>query len=76
MQGIFVDTGGWYATIVRKDHDHDAARQFLADNDAPLLTSDYVMDETVTLLQSRVGHNYAAADPTRGGVLPTAHPLY
>ncbi len=61
MQSIFVDTGGWYATIVRKDHDHKAAKEFLTNNKLPLITSDYVMDETVTLLQSRVGHNYAVS---------------
>lgn len=59
MQNIFVDTGGWYASIVRKDSDHNAAKQFLLNNEMTLITSDYVMDETVTLLQSRVGHNYA-----------------
>ncbi len=59
MQSIFVDTGGWYAAIVRKDHDHKTAKQFLMNNKFPLITSDYVMDETVTLLQSRIGHNYA-----------------
>ena len=57
MQSIFVDTSGWYATIVRKDHDHKAAKQFLSNNKLLLLTSDYVMDETVTLLQSRIGYN-------------------
>jgi len=61
MQSVFVDTDGWYAAIVRKDHDHKAAKQFLANNDFPLMTSDYVMDETVTLLQSRAGHNYAVS---------------
>ncbi len=59
MRKIFVDTGGWYAAVARKDHDHEAARQFLSSNHLPLLTSDYVMDETVTLLQSRLGHSYA-----------------
>ncbi len=59
MQSIFVDTGGWYAAMVRKDHDHEKAKQFLNDNTLPLITSDYVMDETVTLLLSRVGHSYA-----------------
>ena len=59
MQGVFVDTGAWYATIVRKDRDHKAAKQFLKDNKLPLITTDYIMDETVTLLQSRVGHRYA-----------------
>jgi len=59
MQSIFVDTGGLYAAIVSKDHDHPAARPFLRNNTLPLMTSDYVMDETATLLQSRVGHRYA-----------------
>ena len=59
MNGIFVDTGGWYAAIDRKDRDHEAARRFLENNSLPLITTDYVMDETVTLLQIRLGHYYA-----------------
>lgn len=46
MNGIFVDTGGWYAAIDRKDRDHEAARRFLENNSLPLITTDYVMDET------------------------------
>ena len=59
IQQVFVDTGAWYAAMVRKDRDHDAAKRFLKNNTSPLMTSDYVMDETVTLLLSRVGHRYA-----------------
>ena len=59
MNGIFVDTGGWYAAIDRQDHGHEAARQFLENNRLPLVTTDYIMDETVTLLQVRLGHGYA-----------------
>ena len=59
MESIFVDTGGWYAAMVRKDTDHAAAKDFLLRNALPLITSDYVMDETITLLQARVGHEYA-----------------
>ena len=59
MKGIFVDTGGWYAVSDRKDCDHEAARQFLETNHLPLITTDYIVDETVTLLQSRLGHSYA-----------------
>lgn len=59
MQRIFVDTGAWYAAMVRKDQDHEAAKLFLQGNTSLLITSDYVMDETVTLLLSRVGHSYA-----------------
>lgn len=45
--------------MVRKDRDHEAAKALLKSNTQPLITSDYVMDETVTLLLSRVGHSYA-----------------
>jgi uncharacterized protein len=59
IQSIFVDTGAWYAAMVRRDRDHEAAKQFLKNNALLLITTDYVMDETVTLLLSRVGHSYA-----------------
>ena len=59
IQSIFVDTSAWYAVMVRKDRDHEAAKALLKSNTQPLITSDYVMDETVTLLLSRVGHSYA-----------------
>jgi predicted nucleic acid-binding protein len=48
MNGIFVDTGGWYAAIDRQDRSHEVARHFLENNQLPLVTTDYVMDETVT----------------------------
>ncbi len=50
MERVFVDTGGRYAAIVCRNHDHEAAREFLSDNRRQLLTSDYVLNETVTLL--------------------------
>ena len=59
MPHIFADTSGWFAAIVRKDHEHKRAKQFLTENKVPLITSDYIVDETVTLLQSRVGHKFA-----------------
>jgi len=50
---IFVDTGAWYASLVPTDPDHTKAVQWLAGNDSPLLTTDYVIDETLTLLRAR-----------------------
>lgn len=50
---IFVDTGAWYASLVPTDPDHTRAAQWLAKNDLPLLTTDYVIDETLTLLRAR-----------------------
>jgi predicted nucleic acid-binding protein len=50
---IFVDTGGWFATFAVDDPDHAAADAWLANNKQPLLTTDYVIDETLTLLRIR-----------------------
>ena len=50
---IFVDTGAWYASLVPNDPDHASAGQWLTANRSPLLTTDYVIDETLTLLRVR-----------------------
>ena len=50
---IFVDTGAWFAAFVPNDAHHAAARRWLDSNTEPLLTSDYVLDELLTLLRVR-----------------------
>lgn len=50
---IFVDTSAWFALYVPEDADHTAARAFLTVNREPFLTTDYVIDELLTLLRSR-----------------------
>lgn len=50
---IFVDTSAWFAVSVASDSDHASAAIWLAQNEEPLLTSDYVVDETLTLLRAR-----------------------
>ncbi|MGJ3252224.1 MAG: type II toxin-antitoxin system VapC family toxin [Elainellaceae cyanobacterium] len=50
---IFVDTGAWFASAVPSDSDHSAATQWLKQNVEPLLTTDYIIDETLTLLRMR-----------------------
>lgn len=50
---IFVDTGAWYASLVPNDPEHSRAARWLAANRSPLLTTDYVIDETLTLLRAR-----------------------
>jgi len=50
---IFVDTSGWFASIVSTDVDHDAAQQWFQNNNEPLFTTDYIIDETLTLFRSR-----------------------
>lgn len=50
---IFVDTGVWFARIVRKDPEHDRVKAWFSSNREPLVTSDYCIDETLTLLSVR-----------------------
>jgi predicted nucleic acid-binding protein len=50
---IFVDTGAWFALLVPEDRDHLAAGSWLGRNDQPLVTTDYVIDELLTLLRVR-----------------------
>jgi predicted nucleic acid-binding protein len=50
---IFVDTGAWFAAFVPNDPDHVAADTWLEANREPLVTTDYVVDELLTLLKMR-----------------------
>ena len=59
---VFVDTGAWIALIDKSDDYHEAATKIYANlerRSAWLITSDYVIDETVTWLRYKVGHNAA-----------------
>jgi predicted nucleic acid-binding protein len=50
---IFVDTGAWFASFVPSDPDHAAASAWFDSNTQPLVTTDYVVDELLTLLKIR-----------------------
>ena len=50
---IFVDTSAWFAAVVPTDSDYPQAARWLAANSEQLLTTDYVIDETLTLLRAR-----------------------
>jgi uncharacterized protein len=50
---IFVDTGAWFASVVPSDSDYPLASAWLNQNTKPLITTDYVVDETLTLLRMR-----------------------
>ncbi len=50
---IFIDTSGWFASSVPWDGRHSEAAAWLASCDEPLVTTDYVVDETLTLLRVR-----------------------
>jgi predicted nucleic acid-binding protein len=48
-----VDTGAWVAYISPDDQYHRRAYQWMLQNRQPLLTTDYVIDEALTLLKAR-----------------------
>jgi predicted nucleic acid-binding protein len=54
---IFVDTSAWYAVEVEDDVNHEASCKFLSKiasgKHGIAITTDYVLDETLTLLRSR-----------------------
>ena len=59
---IFVDSGAWIALLNRRDRHHDDAVVILNNlgrQNVQLLTTDYVIDETVTWLRYRVSHPVA-----------------
>jgi uncharacterized protein len=58
MKGLFVDTAGWMACADAGDSAHHAAgaaRDAALEQGALLVTTDYVMDETLTILRMRLG---------------------
>lgn len=50
---IFVDTGAWYARLVADDVDHAQAIAWFRSPPDRVATSDYVVDELLTLLKAR-----------------------
>lgn len=59
MAYIFVDTSAWYALLDKSDVNHRAAVKFKDSLAGPLVTSNYVADEVITLARSRLGHKVA-----------------
>lgn len=50
---ILVDTGAWFALSVPSDPDHQAAKTFVESNREPMFTTDYIVDELLTLFRFR-----------------------
>jgi predicted nucleic acid-binding protein len=50
---IFVDSGAWFATIVPSDQDYRVAKSWFDTNDDMLVTSNFIVDETLTLFRAR-----------------------
>lgn len=55
---VFADTSGLFALLAQDDYQHIRARlnfEYFSANDVRLLTSSYVLVETIALLQRRIG---------------------
>jgi len=63
---IFVDTNAWFASVVPWDANHAAAASWLSQYRQPLFTTDYIIDETLTLL--RIRHERVLAEHFGGEV--------
>jgi len=62
MKALFVDTAGWMACADAADPAHEdacAARDSALEQSIVLVTTDYVVDETLTLIRKRLGHKAA-----------------
>lgn len=72
---ILVDTGAWFASAAPWDANHIAATAWLRANREPLLTTDYILDETLTLLRVRnePGRALALGNQLLSGTLATLH---
>jgi len=58
-RGIFADTSGWYALVDESDPDHPRARDWFKQNRLPLITTDYILDEVLTLIRTSLEHRKA-----------------
>jgi uncharacterized protein len=56
---IFVDTSAWYALVDKNDRDHVSAVNSGRNLNRPLVTSNYVFDETLTLIKIKLGPRIA-----------------
>jgi predicted nucleic acid-binding protein len=72
---VFVDAVAWYASLIPTDPDHAAATAWLSQNREPLITTDYIIDETLTLLRARGQKQRALllAAKFQAGSLGTVH---
>ena len=64
MKGLFVDTAGWMACADGADPAHRRvrlARDAALEEGCVLVTTDYVVDETLTLIRRRLGLTAAEA---------------
>jgi hypothetical protein len=61
---VFIDTGAFLALANKPDSLHELTAtvyQEALEQNATIITSNYIVDETITLIRARVGHRAAVA---------------
>lgn len=56
----FVDTSAWVALIDQTDQHHKVADEFYHHFKQPFLTTNFIINETITLLRNKLSHELAA----------------
>lgn len=56
---VFADTSALYALFVHNDENHNAAEKWLIENNKKIITTDYVIDELLTLILVRKSKFFA-----------------
>ena len=59
MPYLFVDTSAWYALLDKSDANHHAAVKLKDSLVHPMVTSNYIADEVITLVRTRLGYEVA-----------------
>ncbi len=59
MPQVFVDIGAWYALLDKTDSCHAHAVEFFQSLAHPLVTTNYIADETITLAKNRLEYEVA-----------------
>lgn len=56
---VFVDTSAWFSLLDEDAENHQIAVEYLNETKTPFITSDYIIDETLTLIRSTISHKTA-----------------
>lgn len=62
MLKVFIDTWAWCALVNKKDAAHESAKRLnkeLLEQNYLFITTNFVLDETYTLIRSRIGYKAA-----------------
>ena len=59
MENIFVDTSAFYSLVNKGESEHYRVKEFIENNTLPLLTTNFIFAETISLITKRLGKIFA-----------------